>query len=87
MSDKRLFVASSELFSNYQKEISLYNVSTIDDIIKIFVSSLKDILQENNLISLSKKLDQTKFHIHNTTIEDILISDKESIFYICDHVD
>ena len=55
MSDKRLFVASSELFSNYQKEISLYNVSTIDDIIKIFVSSLKDILQENNLISLSKK--------------------------------
>ena len=87
MSDKRLFVASSELFSNYQKEISLYNVSTIDDIIKIFVSSLKDILQENNLISLSKKLDQTKFHIHKITIEDILISDKESIFYICDHVD
>ena len=82
-----MFVASSELFSNYQKQISLYNVSTIDEIIKIFVSSLKDILQENNLISLSKKLDKTKFHIHNITIEDILISDKESIFYICDHED
>ena len=34
--DKRLFIASSELFSNFQIDISLFDVSTLDDIILIF---------------------------------------------------
>ena len=34
--DKK-FIASSDLFSDFTADISLYNIETIDDIIKIFV--------------------------------------------------
>ena len=81
----RKFIASSDLFSNFQLEISLYNVSSIDDIIKIFVSSLKEVLENNNLTMLVKILNERNFHIHSYTIEEILTSNYDSIFYICDH--
>ena len=38
--DKRKFIASSELFSNFEVEISLYSISNIEDIIKIFKDEL-----------------------------------------------
>ena len=85
MSEKRKFVASSELFSNFECEISLFTVLNIDDILKQFKQSMMDIFIEHNFCSLQKKLEQTEFHIHGKTIEDILTSDKEEIFFICDH--
>ena len=85
VNENRLFIASSKLFSDYQLEISLFNVSTIEDIINIFVSSLEDKLKELKLTNLIKKLSESKFHIHSYTIEDILTSENETIFYICDH--
>jgi hypothetical protein len=81
----RKFIASSELFSNFQVDISLYEVNSINEIIKIFVNSLKDVLEKNNLTILIKKLEESKFHIHGYTIEEILVSNYDSIFYICDH--
>ena len=35
--DERLFIASSEIFSNFQTYISLYDISTIDELINIFL--------------------------------------------------
>lgn len=83
--ETRKFIASSDLFSNFQLDISLYNVSSIEDIIKIFVSSLKEVLENNNLTMLVKILNERSFHIHSYTIEEILTSNYDSIFYICDH--
>ena len=40
VSHMRTFIASSELFSDYTLEISLFNVSNIDDIISEFKLSL-----------------------------------------------
>ena len=40
----RKFIASSDLFSDFTADISLYNIETIDDIIKIFVQELKECL-------------------------------------------
>jgi len=37
------------------------------------------------LTNLVKKINNTNFHIHSYTIEDILVSKSEDIFYICDH--
>jgi hypothetical protein len=85
MSDKRKFVASSELFSNFEYEISLYSISSIDDIFKQFKKAMMDIFIENNFSVLQKKLEETEFHIHGKTIEEILTSDPEDIFFICDH--
>ena len=80
----RKFIASSDLFSNFQIDISLYNVTTIEDIIKIFVNSLKEVLEQNNLTMLIEILKKRNFHIHNYTIEEILVSNYDSIFYVCD---
>ena len=84
-STSRLFIASSELFSNFQVSISLYKVSTIEDIINTFKDELSSVLKKNNLDNLIKKLNETDFHIHSYKIEDILTSNSEDVFYICDH--
>lgn len=81
----RKFIASSDIFSNFEVDISLYNITTIEDIIKIFVFSLKEVLEKNNLTMLLKILEKRNFHIHNYSIEEILVSNYDSIFYICDH--
>ena len=83
--DSRLFIASSELFSNFEVEISLYSVSSIDDIVDFFKKELLTVLKKNNFINLIKKLEESNFHIHSFTIEDILVSNPEDIFYVCDH--
>ena len=85
LSPTRLFIASSELFSDFEVRISLYNISTIDDIIHNFKNELRETLKKNNLMNLVRMLDDKGFHIHSYTIEAILTSDPEDIFYICDH--
>ena len=84
-STSRLFIASSELFSNFQVKISLYNISTIEDIIVLFKEELNSVLKKNNLTNLMNQLNATNFHIHSYSIEDILTSNPEDVFYICDH--
>lgn len=83
--EKRKFVASSELFSDFTVDISLYSVETIDDIIKEFVRELRECLLNNKLNNLVKILDEKKFHIHGKTMEMILTSKITDTFYICDH--
>ena len=82
----RTFIASCELFSDYTLEISLFNVSNIDDIISEFKLSLIKVFEDNNLNNLKKIVEKTHFHIHDFTIEDILISDSKQGFFICDDV-
>ena len=81
----RIFVASSELFSDFQVSISLYDVSTLDDIINQFKNELLNVLETNHFTNLIKKAKENIFHIHSKTIEDILTSESDEIFYICDH--
>ncbi len=81
----RKFIISSETFSDYEMYISLYDISTIDDIINIMRNDLIEKLSALKLTNLVKKINNTNFHIHSYTIEDILVSKSEEIFYICDH--
>ena len=83
--EKRIFVASSDLFSDFTVEISLYNVDSLEDIINIFVTELRDCLIKNNFTNLVNLLNGRKFHIHGKTIETILTSQETELFYICDH--
>jgi hypothetical protein len=82
---ERTFIASSETFSGFRVNIPLTNVETIDDIITIFKNELHMVLKKNNFDLLLEKLEISNFHIHEFTIEDILTSKHEDIFYICDH--
>jgi hypothetical protein len=81
----RTFVCSSELFSEFKVSISLQEIETIDDIIQIMKQELIQVLQKNNFSRLIDKVNHSKFHIHSNTIEDILTSSINDIFYICDH--
>ena len=83
--DKRKFIASSDIFSDFTVEISLYRVSTIQDVIDLFKERLVEVLMEHNFTGLIQMLENKKFHIHTHTIEDILSSNHEDVFYICDH--
>ena len=62
--DKRKFIASSEIFSDFTVEISLYRVSTIQDVIDLFKERLIEVLEEHNFTSLIQVLENKKLHIH-----------------------
>ena len=82
---ERKFVVSCEIFSGYNSMIDITLIESIDDIITFFKKKLESVLKEHNLEALIEILKKTNFHIHSHTIEDILISDINDIFFICNH--
>lgn len=82
---ERTFVASSELFSGFSTRINITFISTLNDICNQFKKDLKEVLKKHKFENLIKQLDNCNFHIHSYTIEDILLSKSEDIFYVCDH--
>jgi len=83
--NKRIFIASSDLFSGYEVLIDLNDCSSLDDIINTFHDNLHNCLLLNKFVVLLEELKECKFHIHTNTFEDILLSTVDSIFYVCDH--
>ena len=81
----RKFICSSKYFSGFNIMINLTEVETINDIIYIFKNNLMNILQNYNFERLIERVNNCNFHIHSYTIEQILISSPNDIFYICDH--
>ncbi len=81
----KTFAISSALFSYYEKEINVDLVSSIDEIILLVVSELDNLFRENNLIMLSEKLDDCKFHVHDFTIEEVKNPINNRKYYICDN--
>ena len=81
----RTFIASSELFSGFKVEMNIQSIDTLDHIIKIFTDELKTVLKKYNFEILLESVNIEKFHVHSHTLEQILISNKDEIMYICDH--
>lgn len=84
--NKRKFIASSDLFLGYEVDIDISNCSNINDIINIFIEDLKKCLIRNNFIVLLEKLNNSNFHIHDVTFNDIINNDDNMIYYLCDHI-
>lgn len=82
---ERTFIASSKLFSGFKIPINITQVDNIDDIVRIFVKGLSKVLKDNNFENLLDELKKTKFHIHTTSFEEILVSSLNDTFYVCDH--
>ena len=82
---ERTFIASSKLFSGFRVSINITQVDNFNDIINLFKKELKNVLKENNFEILVDELKKSKFHIHTATMEDILTSSLNDIFYVCDH--
>ena len=81
----RTFVASSELFSGFRANINIQYIDTLEDIVKIFVNELKFVLTNHNFEILLESLNSSNFHIHSHTLEQILTSNKDEIFFVCNH--
>jgi hypothetical protein len=82
---ERKFVASCETFSGYNILIDITQIETIDDIISYFKKKLESVLKAHNFEALIEILKKTIFHIHSHTIEEILTSNVNDIFFICNH--
>ena len=65
--------------------IDIRYINTLDDIVKIFLDELKLVLKQNNFEILLEKIIDSEFHIHSHTLEDILTSNPDNIFYVCNH--
>jgi hypothetical protein len=83
--NNKIFICSSDLFHGYKLTIDMNNCDNVEDILKIFKDSLINLLTNNNLEILVNELDNRNLHIHTHTFEDILISDRETVYYICDN--
>ena len=82
---KRTFIASSKLFSGFKTTINITEIDNLNQICDIFRKTLLTTLSDNNFENLISELKKSNFHIHSATIEQILISNPNEIFYVCDH--
>jgi len=79
------FICSSELFSSYELEIDVDFHDKKESIIEYFKNDMIALFNKHKLHQLVEQMNNTRFHIHGFTFEDILISDIGSTFYICNH--
>tara|TARA_B110001454_G_scaffold217085_1_gene241630 strand:+ start:1507 stop:1767 length:261 start_codon:yes stop_codon:yes gene_type:complete len=85
MVNTRKFIISDELFSGFEMDIDLDRNESIIDIINTIKNELLSLLDDKNLSVLSQKLKVIDFHIHDHGFGDILLSDTDTIFFICSH--
>jgi len=80
----RKLIASSELFGGFETDIDIRNYDTSEEIITHFHNELLSTLKTNHFEELYTKCQNSNFHIHTHTYEEILLEIKYPI-YLCDH--
>ena len=83
MNIERKFIISSRYFGGYETNVSINDCESIQDIIEIVIETLLTVFKKNKLEHLTSMLNKMKpgFHIHDFTIESILLND--GTYYIC----
>lgn len=85
MPNNKKFKISDRTFSGYAVDLDMEYYDSLDKICTAVKNNLIQFLKLHNLEILQNQAKQTNFHIHDYSIEDILISDKERIFWCCSH--
>jgi len=85
MVNNREFHISGSIFGEYKTIINLDMVDSVDDILKLVVNRIKEDMKNYPQMLKELNKEKEKFHIHDYEFGTILISGKESIFYICSH--
>ena len=81
----RNFAISDQTFSHFTTKIDLDEVENMEEIIEIIKQNLMKIFKTHDLTTLCNILKNRKYHIHDYTFEDVLLSDINKTFYICNH--
>lgn len=83
MVNSRKFTVSDNLFSGFEVMIDLDLVENLSQIITMVYNELHKSL--GNMSILTETLKSRRFHIHDLTFGQILISEPSAVFYICSH--
>jgi hypothetical protein len=81
MVNLRSFTISDELFLGFEVMVDMDLVENLGDIVNIVYDKLINSL--GNMTILTEKLKTRNFHIHDLTLEKILMSDHRAMFYVC----
>ena len=83
----RKFQLSCPVFWGYNKYIDIERYNNLNDIIKNVLDSCEEFFRNNNLIDLYEffKSIKSSYHIHDVTIDTLINSQENDIFYICRH--
>ena len=85
MPNNKKFKISDRTFSGYAVDLDMEYYDSLDQICTAVKNNLIQFLKLHNLEILENQAKQINFHIHDYSIEDILIADKENIFWCCNH--
>jgi hypothetical protein len=85
MSNIRTFKISDRTFSGYSVDLNLNYYDSMEEICLSVKNNLVIFLKENNLEILEQKAKGMHLHIHDYTIEHILTSNNNTIFWCCSH--
>ena len=84
---ERLFIISCKTFGGFKINLTVNDFETLNEIVDAVLNELKKHLVSLSLESLLKELEdsRTVYHIHDYTLEDILLTESLNPFYICSH--
>lgn len=86
MVNTRLFILSTDTpFSRAKFYVDLDEVESLENIVQKIYDELMSIFEKHNFELLVSSLQKTNLHIHDSTFEDVLLSEPNKEFYICDH--
>ena len=85
MPNFRTFIYSHNVFQGFTRKIDLDYVESIDQIIKQLHKELITYLEADKLEILIQRSDIKRLHVHDFTFGDILMSEPDKVYYICDH--
>ena len=85
MTNNRDFIISGSVFGEFKTSINLDLTDSNEEIVNLVINRIRNDIQ--NYPQLIKELDkeEEKFHIHDVNFGDILISDIDTVFYVCNH--
>lgn len=87
MVNKKTITLSCKYFWGFSRQIDIDEIDSNEEIINFILNELKLFLKENNLLNLIDILNDliknNKYHIHDFSFADILLSNE--IIYVCSH--
>ena len=87
MQIERSFKISCPHFGGYVVKMSVNDFDSLEEVVAAVLDQLKATLAANGFDALLSTLDtdSSKYHIHDRTIEDILMGEGGSPYYVCNH--
>ena len=85
MVNNRKFSISGSIFSRYDTTINLDLIDSIDDILIVVINRIREDIKNYPGLLEELKKEEEKFHIHDKKFGDILMSEPDTIFYVCSH--